>query len=66
MEKTTRQKLLPSLFIFILLLTQGVIGLINGIENHQTWRVVLAATGIAILSAGIILVLVKTRQSQKA
>ncbi|MGY4537468.1 putative transcriptional regulator [Mucilaginibacter sp. UYNi724] len=66
MEKTTRQKLLPSLFIFIVLLTQGVIGLIKGIESHQTWRIVLASAGIALIGAGVVLVLVKTRRREKA
>ncbi|MET3977631.1 putative transcriptional regulator [Mucilaginibacter sp. UYP25] len=66
MEKTMRQKLLPSLFIFIVLLTQGVIGLIKGIENHQTWRIVLASAGIALIGAGVVLVLVKTRRREKA
>ncbi|MCO5935573.1 hypothetical protein NAF17_08475 [Mucilaginibacter sp. RB4R14] len=65
MEKTTRQKLLPSLLIFIVLLTQGVIGLIKGIEKHQTWRIVLASAGIALIGGCVVLVFVRTRQTEK-
>lgn len=61
-----RQKLLPSLFIFIVLLTQGVIGLIKGIDEHQTWRIVLASAGIVLILGAIVFVYIKTRQAEKA
>lgn len=66
MEKTPRQKLLPSLFIFIGMITIGINSIIKGIDQHETWRIVLASISVVMFAIGIALIFIYTKKQEKA
>lgn len=66
MEKTPRQKLLPSLFIFIGMIAVGINSIIKGIDQHETWRIVLAAISVLMFAIGIALIFIYTKKTHKA
>jgi predicted membrane channel-forming protein YqfA (hemolysin III family) len=65
MEKSPAKKLLPSLFIFIGMITVGVNSIIKGIDQHQTWRIVLASISVVMFAIGIILIIIYAKKAQK-
>ncbi|MBD1385595.1 hypothetical protein IDJ75_09930 [Mucilaginibacter rigui] len=66
MEKTPRQKLLPSLFIFIGMIIIGINSIIKGIDQHETWRIVLASISVVMFAIGIALIFIYTKKQEKA
>jgi hypothetical protein len=66
MEKAPRQKLLPSLFICIGMMTIGINSIIKGVDQHQTWRIVVASISVAMFAAGVVLILLYTKKQEKA
>jgi hypothetical protein len=42
-----KKKLVAPFITFLALFLTGISGLIKGIEHHETWRIVLASTGLA-------------------
>lgn len=66
MEKTPRQKLLPSLFIFIGMIAVGINSIIKGIDQHETWRIVLASVSVVMFAIGIALIFIYTKKQEKA
>lgn len=66
MEKTPRQKLLPSLFIFIGMIAVGINSIIKGIDQHETWRIVLALVSVVMFAIGIALIFIYTKKQEKA
>jgi hypothetical protein len=66
MEKTPRQKLLPSLFIFVGMIAIGINSVIKGIDQHQTWRIVIASVSVVMFAAGIVLIIIHTKKQEKA
>lgn len=66
MEKTPRQKLLPSLFIFTGMIAIGINSIIKGVDQHQTWRIVLASVSVVMFAIGIVLIFIYTKKQEKA
>jgi arginine exporter protein ArgO len=66
MERTPRQKLLPSLLIFIAMIALGINSIIKGIDQHQTWRIISASAGVTMFAAGVVLIFVHTKKQEKA
>jgi hypothetical protein len=68
MEKSVRQKLMIPLFMCVGFVATGITSILRGIESHQTWRIVLAASSTALFAAGIVVILFavhKERLGQK-
>jgi hypothetical protein len=57
MEKDIRDKLIAAFLIFLSLLVFSITGIIRGIENNETWRIVLASIGGAGSVTFIILII---------